>query len=74
MGKTHKFTIGDISCIALEEGTVSFDPESIPQRYPNATGDEIKDALDSMGYDGGEMENYFNARYITLDTEWKPID
>jgi len=70
MGKIHRFQVGDITCIALEEGTVSFDPASIPGRYPNASEEEIQDAIHTLNPDGGEMQNYFNTLYIeTGDTK-----
>ncbi len=64
MGKTHRFQIGDINCIALEEGTVGFDPSTISSRYPNASEEEIQDAISTLKASGAKLENYFNTLYI----------
>ncbi|MGJ3241029.1 MAG: MBL fold metallo-hydrolase [Anaerolineae bacterium] len=65
MVRSHPLKIGDITCMVLEEGRVNFDRESILQRYPNATAEEINDALMQLGYGADEtLYNYFNALYI----------
>ena len=72
MGNTHRFQIDDINCIVLEEGTIvsDFNISDVLQRYPNATEEEIQDALKYIEIDDGKMQNYLNTLYIeTGDTK-----
>lgn len=64
MAKSHRLMVGDITCIVLEEGTVAVDLSNIANRYPNATEEEIQEALDDIAYTGGMVENYYNALYV----------
>ncbi|MEM9954805.1 MAG: MBL fold metallo-hydrolase [Chloroflexota bacterium] len=74
MATIHRFTVGDITCIALEEGTSTFAPDSLRQRYPNATEDQIQDALDKIGFDEGELRHAMNTLYIEADGKKILID
>lgn len=64
---TYRLEIGEITCIAIAEGGMDVDVSSIPQRYPNATAEEVADALDRLGIHGEKTANYFNALYIESD-------
>lgn len=61
---TYSLEVGDITCIAIAEGGVELDVSSIPQRYPNATEEEITDALQHLDIVDDKVNNYFNALYI----------
>lgn len=64
MGKTHRFQVGDITCIAIEEGSTSYPPENLQQRHPNATSEEIESILPELIYNGEQLANSFNTLYI----------
>lgn len=64
MSKTHRFQVGDITCIALEEGTTGYPLERLQERHPNATQDEIESAQTDIAFDEGQIINSFNTLYI----------
>ncbi len=64
---THRLHIGDITCTVIAEGEVESDISSIAQRFPNASEEEIQDALDKLGITGDKISNYFNALLIETD-------
>jgi glyoxylase-like metal-dependent hydrolase (beta-lactamase superfamily II) len=65
-GKTHRLQIGDITCIVLHEGPATASPHQptvsdVQGRFPNATADEITDALQP---DGVMQPSSMNALFI----------
>lgn len=64
MGKTHRFEVGDITCIALEEGTTGYPEENLQQRHPNATAEEIASAVADIAFNDDLIINSFNTLYI----------
>lgn len=64
---THRINIGDITCTVVAEGEVESDISSIAQRFPNASEEEIQDALDKLGITGDKVSNYYNALLIETD-------
>lgn len=70
MGATYRFQVGDITCIAIHEGSTGYPTENLQQRHPNATTEEIEAVLPELVYNGEQLANSFNTLYIeTGDTK-----
>ena len=50
MPNTHRFTVGDITCIVLHEGGGPTSMENMMQRYPGVSEAEIKAAMEALNY------------------------
>lgn len=62
----YTLNIGAIRCIAVAEGTSTIAVDALPQRYPNATEDELQAAVASLGVDGDTIDSYYNV--LLIDT------
>jgi glyoxylase-like metal-dependent hydrolase (beta-lactamase superfamily II) len=70
----YRFQVGAMACMVVHEGMTELSLASFPERYPNATPEQIADAVRILAIEGNITHSHMNCLLIEHDGKRLLVD